>query len=360
MKKLITLLLAGTMAVSLLACGNDSDTTTATETEEASTTEEQSAQVANPWRDITEEEAVELVPNCFKAPDGATNIAWSVMESEENPLVQLCFDWNDNTYTAREQVTADESVDISGMNYEWTAEDEGTLTNWANGTMDCKFYRYIGEDEYVDVCNWYDADNSALYSLSVVAGNLDGFDIQAAVEQMNRNTATEEHVPVDISGCDTFTQVVDKLESGYGFANTTINGVDVLLVATGVYDNSGTGDGPYAAIDADVYYYNDGIVTLAGYVEAGGTAYPLSVKDGYLYVAGNHFVKKYTFESGATICDEYAYEEFDTNGDATYYYYSETHGVETDDNSQVEDDTVLSKLFDEFDDAEVVEFHPIP
>ena len=42
--------------------------------------------------------------------------------------------------------------------------------------------------------------------------------------------APEQKPSVDISGCDTFTQIVDKLDAGKAYANTKIWDTDVLLV----------------------------------------------------------------------------------------------------------------------------------
>ncbi len=399
MKKSITLLLTGLMAFSLSACGagntgseetaeaetsveaTSEDTAVEAETEttedsaesaEDEVTEEseetadtEEAGLANPWTDITAEEASELVPNLFIIPEGAENVVWSKMESEDSPLVQAVFEMEGETFTAREQGTGDEAADISGMNYEWTVEEEDTLSNWGDGAMAAKTYRYIGDEGYVDLCTWYDVETGYSYSLSVEAPDLDGFDILGIVDQMYNADAEseggeevaleEEHEPMDITGCDTFTQIVDKMPEGYGYANATIGGTDVLLVTDYVYENDDKGT--LATINADVYYYdNDGVPTYAGYATSGGTAYPLAIADGKLYCAGNHFVRKMDLKDGSLVVDEEAYEEFDTNGDATYYLSSETHEVEADENGKVEDDTVLSKMFDELFEAEVVAF----
>ena len=115
--------------------------------------------MGNPWRDCTEEEAAKYAPNGFSAPEGATNVAWSLMEAKDDTalpgtMVQLEFDLNGVSFTAREQPVAGEEItDISGIYYEWTAEDEGVLQNWGGGNMPCRTYRYIGEDECIDVCS---------------------------------------------------------------------------------------------------------------------------------------------------------------------------------------------------------------
>lgn len=148
----------------------------------------QNVQIANPWRDITETEAKELCPHSFGVPDGAENVVWSAVDADaedvSGALVQLSFDLNGDSFTAREQVTGDKAADISGMHYEWTHQDDMTLTNWADGQIKGKYYRYIGEDEWVDLCTWYDEEAGISYSVSVSSKDLDGFDLQAIAEAL--------------------------------------------------------------------------------------------------------------------------------------------------------------------------------
>lgn len=379
MKRLTVLLVAGVMSLSIVACNSSETTTdsvsaasTVEAAEAASTAEavaEASAELANPWTSITEEEASEIIPNSFSAPEGATNVEWSVNTSGDSPLVQLTFDLDDLSFTAREQVTGDEKPDISGMYYEWDAEEDINLANWGYGLMTGKTYRHVGTDEYADLCTWYDVEVGISYSLSVVADDLDGFDIQAVAESMYDESKQasamipddeEDHVPYDITGCDTFTDIVDSLPEGYGYANTTIDDIDVLLVCDYVFDNSDDASGVYAAIDADVYYYSeDGVPTYAGYVTAGGTAYPLAVADGKLYVCGNHFAKIMTIVAGGVVIDEESYVEYNTDGSATYYHHSDLRDVEADEEGRVEDDSYMTEIYDQYMNAEVIVFDQV-
>lgn len=148
----------------------------------------QNVQIANPWRDITEAEAKELCPHSFGVPAGAENVVWSAMDADSDgvpgALVQLSFDLNGDSFTAREQVTGDKEADISGMYYEWTQQDDITLVNGADSQMKGKYYRYIGEDEWADLCTWYDKEAGISYSVSVSSKDLDGFDLQAIAEAL--------------------------------------------------------------------------------------------------------------------------------------------------------------------------------
>ena len=175
MRKTISIILLFAMLM-LTACGR---TVPVAEPQQESGT----VQIPNPWRDVTEAEAKTLCPGSLRAPKGAENAQWSAMESAGQPaLVQLSFDLNGNSYTAREQVTNDKSADISGMYYTWTAQTDMTLRNWEESAKSGTYYRFIGENEWADLCVWYDTAKGISYSLSVTAKDLDGFDLQAIAE----------------------------------------------------------------------------------------------------------------------------------------------------------------------------------
>ena len=389
MKKNLTApFLAAIFAMSMTACaGTDNEAAPAASIEQVTTEDSASSETSgsdsepeagttvnmpNLWKECTEADAIEFAPNLFKAPEGADNIAWSMMENPDTskdfsfPLVQLTFDYEGVSFTAREWYGVPEDTDISGMYYTWTAEDDVTLANWAGGLMPGKTYRFIGDDKYVDLITWHDLETGALYSLSCEAPNLDGFDIQAVAEAMYDESKQEtnlipddedSHVPMDITGCENFTQIVDKLENGMGYANATINGTDVLLVTSYTYDYDG--EGKLSAIDADIYCYNaDGVPTYCGYAQCGGTSYPLAIADGLLFVGNGHGMKKMTVVDGILAVDEQAYVEYDQDGNETYYYTSELHDVEgSDENGVYPDNEKYTDFFAEFMNADVIEFN---
>ena len=386
-KRCLALVLAGMMSLSLVACGNAEDAQQ-NPTEEAITdvsaeaATEEVVSIANPWRDCTEDEAMEFVVNGFSAPESAVNEKWSVMEAAPSELpgtmVQLQFEIGNTNFVAREQAQAGaELVDISGMYYDWTVEDEGTLANWAGGAMPFKSYRFVGADEYVDLILWFDIETGYAYSVSAQAPDLEGFDLQAIVEQMydpakqesalmpddevvdeysnaSLKEIAENAAPsIDISGCDTFTQVVDqKLTSGMGYANATVNDTDVLLVATGTF---GDLEGNANAIDSAVFEYKDGAVYELGKVMSGGTAYPITVKDGYLYSASNHWVCKYAIADDKLMIMEKASVVYDENGTGTYHYESDDGGDYGNFDS-AEAEKIFNQLVDEMMNGEVVEY----
>ena len=95
---------------------------------------------------------------------------WSILDSAADnsgvpgPLVQMSFDLDGNHYTAREQITGETQAEIAGMYYDWTVQNDIVLSNWGNAAG--KYCRYIGENEYADLCTWHDIDTSGKQSLT--------------------------------------------------------------------------------------------------------------------------------------------------------------------------------------------------
>ena len=162
---------------------SEEETTEVAEENTEETAENDGAGLANPWKEITEDEAAQNTARLFIVPEGAQNVVWKMMESGENPLIEADFTLDGLDFIARTQYGTPEYEDISGVNYEWTVTDEGKLGGWGSGNMDAKFYRYVG-DVSVDLCTWYDIEIGISYSLSTSAADLDGFDIQAVAEAM--------------------------------------------------------------------------------------------------------------------------------------------------------------------------------
>ena len=130
--------------------------------------------LANPWTPTTAQGLMDTLGLQLGLPDGATNVRWQMMESQQMGEVQ--FTWQGVDYTARVQPT-DEFEDISGMYYKWDTE------------MDCTVGRCKGVcrrahegENTIDVCLWHDDLTGLMYSVSVVDTDLDGFDILAAAE----------------------------------------------------------------------------------------------------------------------------------------------------------------------------------
>lgn len=168
--------------------------------------------------------------------------------------------------------------------------------------------------------------------------------------------ASEAAPNIDISGCDTFTQIVDqKLESGMGYANVTIGDADALIVCSGAYDNM---DGNMAAIDGTIFVYVDGVPTEIGKVCSGGTAYPLAItSDGKLMSASNHWVAKYLIVDNQLLMIERGAVEYDSQGTGNYEFdriddYSDGSEV-------VEAESMVNSMFEQMGEAEIINFDVI-
>lgn len=175
-----------------------------------------------------------------------------------------------------------------------------------------------------------------------------------------KSTGEDIVADIDIQGCDTFTQIVDKkLQSGMGYANTKIGDTDVILVTSGTYDNL---DGNMAAIDAVIYRYDEnGSVVKVGDVVCGGTAYPLAVKNNMLIAGSNTWICKYTIKNGELVITEMAavdYSKTDADGNETYYADSEDNkdfqGLTSKEAQKVYDD-----MYADLETAEVINFSTV-
>lgn len=382
MKKTISIITIITL-VSILLCGCSVKVN--------SDSEETSVGIVNPWRDCTEDEAYQYAPNGFSAPEGATDIYWSMMLPDNDParesdmLVQLKFTLDGIEYCAREQAVAEDGdKDISGMYYEWQDNESVTLANWAGGNMAATIRSFSGSDESAKLCMWYDIETGFAYTLSCSSPDQKAkdADIKSVAESIydpdkqigadateipetcpeeaadeTLAQAAEEAAPnIDINGCDTFTQIVDsKLSGGMGYANEKIGDEDVLLVSSGTYDNL---DGNMASIDAAVYIYKDGVPAEAGKVSCGGTAYPLSVKDGFLYVGSNHWICKYTIENGKLAVAQKAAVVYNEKGDGAYYYES-ADGVDNNVYDTVKTKAQFEGMFEELETAKIINFDTV-
>ena len=155
----------------------------------------------------------------------------------------------------------------------------------------------------------------------------------------------------DLSKYDTFTQLVGDLTGGMGYANVTLGDTDVLLVSSGCFNN----EGQTAAIDSSIFMYNEnGKIVYLGKVSSCGTAYPLAISDGCIYIGSHHDVLKETVKDGELVIVEEAFEEFYRDGSVSYMYGSSDGKYST-----VEDDSYLTALFDELSKSEVIEYSEV-
>lgn len=138
---------------------------------------EEGAEIANPWTETTAE-AIAANPGVeFGIPEGAENVSYFLLEDEQ--LAEMRFTWYGMDYVARIKPAA-EYEDISGMFYEkWDTEMECEI-----GGCPGREARVKDGENTVNVCLWFDVVPGIMYSISVVAPDLDGFDITAAAQQV--------------------------------------------------------------------------------------------------------------------------------------------------------------------------------
>ena len=127
--------------------------------------------VANPWVESTSGDIAEAIGATFGVPEGAEDVAYSLMPSEN--LAEMRFTLDGMEYTARIK-PSEEFDDISGMYYEWEIEEPCVIA-----FMQGLVKRATEEGETIDLCLWHDAVMGLMYSLSASGKDLDGFDITA-------------------------------------------------------------------------------------------------------------------------------------------------------------------------------------
>lgn len=155
----------------------------------------------------------------------------------------------------------------------------------------------------------------------------------------------------DFTGCDTFTQIVDRLAPGSGYANVTLGETDVLLVAPDVYALDG--EEPFAT-EAELFIYENGTPAFLGHVASGGTANPLMLSGGKLYTAGHHFVESATLSGGTSLLTLRVSETFDADGNVRYSAES-SDGT----GSVSEDATLFEELWAAYGESEIIAFNEV-
>jgi hypothetical protein len=194
--KSLVVMMSAALLLSVTACGTKTENTAtpqapdpepaieepATEEPEA---EEPDTGLANPWTESDREGVLAATGFDLNVPDEAENVVYSYMEADR--LAQVSYVMNDHDWTYRVQPT-DGLQDISGMYYEWVAEED---TNVADCEAEIKAYvENNGDPDNLDdmfsvqVLNWYDATEGATHSVSISGRAVDGLDLSVYAEDM--------------------------------------------------------------------------------------------------------------------------------------------------------------------------------
>jgi hypothetical protein len=139
-----------------------------------------SAYLANPWVDLTAEELTEASGLCFGVPEGAENIGYRYLQSEN--LVEMRFTLGPDEFCARIRPAAPgdgELLDISGLYYIWENVESAPV-----GPCRGLIGQAQDGEAWVELCLWYDGTSGLMYSLSVFTADPDGLDLTAVAEQV--------------------------------------------------------------------------------------------------------------------------------------------------------------------------------
>ncbi len=141
--------------------------------------------IANPWTESDQQGVLEATGFSMTAPEGASDVSYSYLA--ESGLAQMRYVLSDAEWVYRIQ-SAEELSDISGMEYEWTAEKAGSVAGkeamyyaWSDADPDSET---IDDAAGVQVVNWYDAVSGVTYSLSAAGKDLNGIDLQVFAEEL--------------------------------------------------------------------------------------------------------------------------------------------------------------------------------
>lgn len=139
------------------------------------------SRIANPWTTMTREELERVSGVTFGVPEDAEELNWQWLESEK--LAQMQFVMDGDEYCARIQPAALEEgqlMDISGMYFDWDHEEAVTIGG-CPGTISLA---QTGSEDWVELCQWYDAAPGLMYALSVYTTDPDGLDLTAVAQMV--------------------------------------------------------------------------------------------------------------------------------------------------------------------------------
>lgn len=137
--------------------------------------------MANPWTDMTEEELRQVSGVAFGVPEDAENVIYRWLAADR--LAEMQFTLDGEEYCARIQPAALEEgqlMNISGMYFQWDHEEEVTIGH-CSGTI---ALAQTGSEDWVELCQWYDAAPGLMYSLSMHTVDPDGLDLTAVAQMV--------------------------------------------------------------------------------------------------------------------------------------------------------------------------------
>ena len=167
--------IAAILMLLLLAGCSKPDTNSSTSVSTSDGIAESTAQIANPWREITLDDIAAATGTVITLPDDAQNVYCQVMD--EDILYEVSFLNQNRDVTYRMKKTAQEE-DISGFHYDWS--DIETVLFHDNEAM---YRKCTSEEDVIELASWYDTDAGWMHSLGVI-GDESGFDIWEVADQL--------------------------------------------------------------------------------------------------------------------------------------------------------------------------------
>ena len=141
------------------------------------------ADIVNPWLDLTAEQLEEVSGLRFGVPEGAEDIIYRYLPEEG--LATMQFTREKEEYCIRGQKRAlsaadRELIDISGMYFDWDDEEEIGFGNCYG-----VFGRaQTGTENWVERILWYDPDRAILYALAVYTTEPGSLDLAGVAEKI--------------------------------------------------------------------------------------------------------------------------------------------------------------------------------
>ena len=138
-------------------------------------------EIANPWTEMTREALCKVSGFAFGVPDGAEDVIYHWLESDG--LAEMQFTLDGDEYCARAQSVAledGELMNIAGMYFAWEGEEDVTVGQ-CHGSLGLA---QTGSEEWVELCQWYDAAAERMYALSVYTTDPDGLDLTAVAQMV--------------------------------------------------------------------------------------------------------------------------------------------------------------------------------
>ncbi len=305
------------------------------------------------YKDISNDGVDELLVGVI-GEDDDSSVVYDIYTMVDRMPVQVCSGTSRNSYRAMEYGGVANTFSGGAMEYGFNVYIIEPGTNNL-------FLQYgIKYDEYTNESNpWFTNDASGDDEDNWVEATEEDYNMwnERATGQFIKldYTPFSDLMPIDYSKVDlskygTFTNMIDDFKPGMGYANEKVGDTDVFFVSTGCYNGENETKN---AIDSSlfVYDYDADKIAYIGQVYSTGTAYPVTITDGYIFVGGHHDVFKYTVKDNKLVVAEEASEVFDTNRNSTYYYAKDGAAAE-----EVKDDSNLTRLFDEYFSGKPVEY----